>query len=1030
MAFQKTAVSIVWWGCIALGFLLFPILGWTQHIEERTAEDFLHKADSLRYHAQFDSSNYYYYKAADLFADKSDFKNRRDILFRQSLNYADQGQTDAATKLLEKAHTFSLKHLPKDSTFKLRYFHQKGILAEAAGEYQTALDWLKRGLRLGESLGNISFTVQMNTGIGEVYTLHGNYNDAIELLSKAQDDYHRYRIEDEKLLSRIYSARGNAYRKKGEYKTAQKYFKLALDIDEKRLPHPHPELSKRFNNLALIYYYQSDYQRALDYMVNATDMLSAFHGKNHRLVATGFNNIGIVYSEIGDLEQAAEYLKKSLQINEEVLGHDHPEVAIGYKNIGAIYSDMEKYDEAIRFYRESEQVLQQQFPDGHPRLADIYANLGEAYSQKGSYKEALDFYFKDLEINRRMLPAEHPYIGDTYTKIGETYGKVENFAEALNYYRRAIEVLASNYNPEEPFGTFSLENTAYPELLLSTLRLKAETLYRYGKKSDNRQLLEQALQTYLQTLDFIDQLQQSLNRHESKFLLRERTADIYKKGFKTAFDLFKSTGNSDYKKHLFYFVQKSRNQILLEQIQQLDNQQFARIPDSLIVREKHLKRAVTDLQQQLFSLANREQNRDSLKRISLQDSLFHTQKALHKHLQKLEKTYPEYYSLKFNPPFTSVTEIQQKYLSSSQTMISYFLGEKALFAFVITKNSFDVREIVTDPQLQNKVSDLQKSIFQNASLETFSDLSYELYRELFEPLSDLIAGHHILIIPSGPLHYLPFESLLMRPPHENSSHFHKLPYLINDFIVTYVPSVGYIELRNQQEKADYQKKIIAFAPEFKNLSAGKERKVYPDYERTVRPLLFNKREVLKLQELFNKPTGFWPFPKSSKNIADIFVDHMASESTFKETDLTNYRYIHLATHAFLRKEQPARAGILFTTPDPNNDGTLYTNEIYNLELDADLVTLSACKTGTGPLAEGEGIIGLSRAFQFAGARNLLVTLWEINDRSTERLMVDFYARNKDGKPMAKALQEAKLQMINRSEYAHPRYWAPFIFIGQ
>lgn len=1031
MAFQKTAISIVWQCCMMLFFLLIPLLGWAQHVEERTAKDFLHKADSLRYHAQFDSSNHYYRKATAVFADKSDFKNRRDILFQQSLNYTDQDQLNPAVELLEQVHTITQKHYPDDSTFKLRYFNQKGILAEASGNYQKALDWFKKGLQLAESRGDTPFIVQMNTGIGEVYTSQGKYDKAIELFSKAQDDYHRHRLEDEKLLSRIYNNRGNAHQKKGEYKTAKKYFERALEIDKGRLPHPHPDLSKRFNNLALIYYYQSDYQRALDYMINATEILSSFHGENHRLVAAGFNNIGIVYSEMGDFEQGADYLEKSLYIKEEVLGDDHLEVGIGYKNLGAIYSDMEQYDDAITFYHRAEQVLRQQFPNGHPRLADNYANLGKAYSQKGSYREALDFYFKDLEINRRMLADDHPFIGDTYAKVGKTYAEIKNFSEALNYYRRAIKVFVNNYNTDESPETLSLENTAYPELLLTTLRLKAETLYRYGKQSNNRRPLEQALQTYQQAVDFIDELQQSLNRDESKFLLRERTVDFYQKGFKIAYDLLQNSDNPDYKDHLFYFIQKSRNQILLEHIQQLDNQQFSRIPDSLISREKTMKETVTDLQQQLLNLTNREQNRDSLKRLSLQDSLFHTQKRLQNHIQTLEAEYPKYYGLKYESPTVDISEIQEQLLSPDQALLSYFRGSHSLFAFIITRDSFDIKEVTSDTLLNEKIMDYRKSMLKTTSPESFSKQSHELYRLLVEPISDLISGQRLLIIPDGPLYYLPFESLISQTvPDTDNRRFQNLPYLVNEYTISYASSAGYLMLQDQQKKPKHKKDLTAFAPVYENRSTPNQRDIYPGYDGPVSPLLFNIREVQKLEELFNNSGGLLSFLRSSENNVEILVDQEATETAFKTSNLKNYRYIHLATHALLNEEQPNQSGILFSIPDSTEDGTLYANEIYNLELDADLVTLSACKTGIGPLAKGEGIIGLSRAFQFAGARNLLVTLWDINDRSTQRLMVDFYARNKDGKPMPTALQQAKQQMINHTEYAHPKYWAPFVFIGQ
>lgn len=1035
MAVIKTA-KITYRGILLSALLLLiPLLGWGQERVEGipSGKQLMQKADSLQHAARYDSSTHYYKQAADFFDERSNRKVQRDALFQISLNKADQDDNKASTTFLEKAWSLSRKYFPGDDIFKLRYYHQKGVLAESNAKYQTAMDWYQKGLTLANSVENSTlFSIRMNTGIGEVFSSEGNYKKAITQFSNAQDRYHRNDLEDQALLSRIYNGHGTAHQKMGNNQQALKFFRLALKIDQQRLPHPHPELSILYNNMALVYYYQSDYQRALDYMINATNVLASFHGENHRLVAAGYNNVGVVYSEMGEIEQAANYLKKSLEIKEKLLGANHPEVAVGYQNLGATHSDIGQYDQAITYYQKSKEIYQERFPDGHPELANVYANLGQAYGQKEAYDKALNFYFQDLDINRRMLSPDHPFIGDTYSKIGKLYADMGNHQQALNYYRQAMEVLLTNYSAEDPFQKLSLENVIYPELMLNTLRFKGEAHYQAGNQNENLKQLDQSLQTYLQAVDFIDELQRSLDRSQSKFLLRKRTVDIYRKGFRTAHTLLKETGETDYKHHLFYFVQKSRNQILLEQIQELNNQKFAQIPDSLIERENQLRQSVTDLQRQLSGFTIRGMAGDSLKRISLQDSLFHAQKALQNHIQKLEGEYPKYYGLKYEPPVANISEIQQNHISPSQTIISYFFGDISLYAFIITREYFEIQEIATADSLFDKtITDFRETILETTTVDTFANQSHQLYQQLIDPITDYITGDNLLIIPSGPLHYLPFETLLTDSVSKTENRrFHDLPYLLNKYSVSYAPSAGYLKLRAHQENSPKKKTLAAFAPSFKDLTPSKRREVYSEVDRPISPLLFNKTEVQHLGELFNSPGGFFSFLKSSTDEADLFVDQKATESTFKQEPLTDYRYIHLATHAFLQQEDSEQSGILFSMPDQQEDGILYASEIYNLQLQADLVTLSACNTGMGTFKRGEGIIGLSRAFQYAGARNLLVSLWRVNDRSTAQLMRSFYAQHHDGATMAVALQKAKQMMIDQAEYAHPKFWAPFVFIGQ
>ncbi|MGM0546648.1 MAG: CHAT domain-containing protein [Bacteroidota bacterium] len=1010
-------------------FLLIPLWGWAQ---QSSGQELFHKADSLQHAARYDTSNQYYQKAADIFEKSESYKDQFRAFYQTSLNKAEQGEREEASEFLDRAWTIAREHFPDDENITLRYYHQKGVLAAAEAEYQTALDWYDKGLALADSMEkSTEFSINMNTGRAEVYISQGNYSEAVELLSEAQDRYHQNRVENEQLLSSIYNNRGTAHQNMGEYQTAHTYFDRALELDEQRLPHPHPDLARRYNNVALVYYYQSDYQRALDHMTNAANVLASFHGEDHRLVGVAYNNIGIVYSEIEEFEKATEYLKKSLDIREKVLGETHPDVAIGYQNLGAIYSDMEQYDQAIEQYQKAKELHLDRFPDGHPELANVYANLGEAYGYKSEYQKALDFYFKDLEMNREMRSADHPYIGDTFSKIGQTYALMENYDQALDYYDRAQEVLITDYSSENPFRELSLNDTGYPELLLTVLRFKADAQHQKAITEENNRQLDRSLQTYLQAVSFIDDLQQSLSREESKFYLRERTNDIYEKGFTVARKLLENTGETDYQNHLFYFAQKSRNQILLEQVQELDNQKFAQIPDSLIAREQRLRSQITDWQQQLSGMTSREQETDSTERVAIQDSLFHTQKQLQDHTQRLKDSYPEYYGLKFEPPVTTIDEVQKNLLATDEAMLSYFFVDESLFAMVISEQSFEVKELPVDSTLSGQISDYRDTISKTSDLSTFTRQSHQLYTKLLEPVSDFISDQDLLIIPDGALHYLPFESLVTDAPEDTADiKFRDFSYVINNHAVGYASSAGLLELQKQQSPPEYEKAFWGMAPAFGHVSTSNQRTLYPGYDRPLSPLLFNEREVRKLKNLFNKRDGLLSFMRSEKDDADIVVGETATEAQFKQANLNDYRIIHLATHAFVDEEHPEHSGILFSTPDNQEDGTLYASEIYNLNFDAELVALSACHTGMGTIAEGEGIIGLSRAFQYGGAQNLLVSLWSVDDRSTEQLMVGFYEQRQQQKRSAEALRQAKLQMINHSQYSHPRYWAPFVFIGQ
>jgi CHAT domain-containing protein len=173
--------------------------------------------------------------------------------------------------------------------------------------------------------------------------------------------------------------------------------------------------------------------------------------------------------------------------------------------------------------------------------------------------------------------------------------------------------------------------------------------------------------------------------------------------------------------------------------------------------------------------------------------------------------------------------------------------------------------------------------------------------------------------------------------------------------------------------------------------------------------------------------------KQSGGTADIWLDLNANEANVQSKDLKSYRVVHIATHGLLNAERPQFTGLVLSlVGNKTGDGFLRTDEIFNLKLGAPLVMLSACETGLGKEKRGEGVIGLTRAFMFAGAPTVGVSLWSVSDNSTALLMTDFYKRMFTGQGMAPgaAMQAAQQNMIAGKKYSAPFYWAPFVLVGE
>jgi len=295
----------------------------------------------------------------------------------------------------------------------------------------------------------------------------------------------------------------------------------------------------------------------------------------------------------------------------------------------------------------------------------------------------------------------------------------------------------------------------------------------------------------------------------------------------------------------------------------------------------------------------------------------------------------------------------------------------------------------------------------------FREKSQQLYQVLFPgELPDRV--NQLVIVPDGALAAIPFEALLFSQPQENEDPS-AWPFLVKKYIISYTPSLAIREKLNQSRaQAEGPSSFLAFAPEFKD----KQGTVSNPW---MEPLPSTREEILRIDTLF----------RENGRISKVYLSDNATESNLLGARLQEAGYLHMATHGFVNEKNPGLSGLYFyPSEDTKADQVLYLGEIYQLKLNARLVTLSACETGLGKLAPGEGVLGFSRAFLLAGARNLLLSLWKVNDASTTELMTQFYKFHlENGSPLAESLRKSKLSLIGNTETSHPYFWAGFVLTG-
>ena len=317
------------------------------------------------------------------------------------------------------------------------------------------------------------------------------------------------------------------------------------------------------------------------------------------------------------------------------------------------------------------------------------------------------------------------------------------------------------------------------------------------------------------------------------------------------------------------------------------------------------------------------------------------------------------------------------------------------------------------------------------------------------PSKTLLTASRVIVVADGALNYIPFEALLKTT---DGADFASLGYLIKSNEVIYAPSASVVSaIKQQRAKATGRAILVIADPVFNSNDARAQKKTgTPASDAEVRGLGIQSAvadvagstpasnaamEGLPLSRLNGTRTEaeeISKLAKASGGQAEVWLDLDANEDNLGTRDISKYRIIHVATHGLLNAERPQFTGVVLSlVGNKTHDGFVRTDEVFNLRLGSPLVMLSACETGLGKEKRGEGVMGLTRAFMYAGSPTVGVSLWSVADKSTADLMTDFYKRllATDGTTSSSALRGAQLAMITGKKYSAPFYWAPFVLVG-
>lgn len=761
------------------------------------------------------------------------------------------------------------------------------------------------------------------------------------------------------------------------------------------------DAAKAVATLGLVYYNNGKSSQAEEQLLMALSIRTKLLPEDHELMAASYNDLGLIYSSI-DQDKALGYYEKALTIYTALHGKSHSKIAINYTNTGVLYQNLELYGDAINNL-ETALSIWNGLPQASSRRAFVLYQLGYTYQRMKNSKTAEIYLKQSLTEYRKSYGEKHPDIANVLNVLGNLKKSMGAYDTALVIFQQALQSNLKNFKSSNVMDvplTIDYYNGNY---LLYSLMFKAQTFEsRHFGKTLKFSDLEVALRHLLVCDTLIDKLRQQSNREADKIMLGTVANEVYADGVRIASHMSEVafTKRKEYREQAFYFAEKSKSAVLLEAISDVNAKSFAGIPSSLLEIEQQLKTSISLCNQKLSQKPNQEEEG------YLREMLFSLNKEYETFTNSLEQKYPEYYNLKFNTSTPSI-EALQKLLDPGTALLSYFIDdskpaiETRLYLFLITQKKLTITSHPLDKNFNKLLTGFRNAIYYNDPA-TLQKVGLTLGQLLLPNIP--AACKSLVIFPTGRLGVIPFEALLTKKPKTDSD----VPFLIRKYAVRYEFSASLALQKKSAGGVLDKSSILLCAP-----ITFSEKDNLSDLPGTA-------AEVSSIAKLFD----------DANSTQKILTNANANEGTIKSDELKNYKLLHFATHGVVDEVNPELSRIYLKNTGESEDGYLYSGEIYNLQLKASLVTLSACQTGLGKISKGEGVIGLSRALVYAGAKNIIVSYWSVADQSTAELMTNFYRELlQPSSTLHTSLQKVKLDMLNSKNYSAPYYWAPFVLLG-
>jgi CHAT domain-containing protein/tetratricopeptide (TPR) repeat protein len=985
-----------------------------------------------------------YQEALKLYRKTGDRSAEAETLNNIGKIYYYLGERQKALETVTEALT--IFRAAGDRSGEATTLHNIGAFYRSLGETQKALENYTESLTISRALGDRYLEVATLNGTGAAYWSLGERRKALEkyneslTISRAIGD----RNQEAVTLSNI----GLAYWSLGEQSLAlEKYnesLKVSREIGDRN------QEAVTLNNIGMAHLELGERQKALE-KCNESLTVSRVIGYRNQETVT-LSNIGLAYWSLGEWQKALEKYNEALTLSRAIVDRIQEGITLicigtAYRRLGKMQMALEKYSEALPILRTVGDRVGE---------ASALTNIGAVYHSRGEMRKALEKYSEALTISqsigdRKVESSTLNSVGTVYRSLGEMQKALENYGKALSI-RRAI-------------GDRDAE---------------ADTLLQIALAEQKRGNLPQARQTIEQAIGIIESLRAEVRMQDLRASFFASRREYYESYIELLMEQRRQNPAAAFDAEAFAVSERARARSLLELLTESRADIRQGVDDSLLKRERSLQQMLNAEAAAQAALLNRKhtaaQAEAAAKELASITAEYDELRA------QIRASSPKYAALTQPQPL-NLTEIQRQALDPDTLLLEYSLGDNASYLFVASQTALTshqlpkraeieaatrrVLDLLTAPQPQPGDTVAKYQARNRKAGADYWTQAATLSRMLLGPVASQLSGKRLLIVADGALQYLPFGALPLpesgrageresgrakdketrrqrgevnpQSAIRNPQSAIPTPLIVNHEVV-HLPSASALAvLRRELAGRQPAEKAVAvladpvFSKDDARVKSGSKTQAggeaAPDLTRAIGAVRGELRRLLMTRGEAEAILSVTPPSAGLKAL-----DFQADRATATGDELSRYRIVHFATHGLLNSQHPELSCLALSLVDErgrSQDGFLRLHEIFNLRLPAELVVLSACQTGLGKEVKGEGLVGLTRGFMYAGAARVVASLWRVDDTATAELMKLFYRRMlRDGMRPAAALREAQVEMWKMAPGRSPFYWAGFVLQGE